>query len=586
MRRCLTTPCFTIARHTDSPPSNKQKVQHCYFVTIQLSNTLPDIINILFSNTAAIFSFQVSCYSFFFRPIHRAFALNGPTMDHTPDCDEQSEVLFVFTEDAADNQSPPATSPPPTAPPPPHLTESADQAFWSGVYTLDPPHALMGVLTDLHIHRFLLHQHLATHTHTALSETPIGHQPLTDTLPQPIQRIIAIYHSNLQRAQHHTRLALNAIDSLARFPPAAYFTDPNLSTSDPQHLPHEAFSAPSGLQPGQPIHIPPIRRYPLPTASNTGNVVQHVSTQTSSPWVSVLDTHLTPPTVHQSQQTTPPPATHSRHIQTDINAIVYYPAFTGIPASPHTEQPTSSDTTTNISGTTSPTPTAAANKQPYERWQYVNLIPTPTVTFQHTKNNLSTFLPPLAAPHAASEPRPHHALLPQPELATPTPARGLRGPLPHRCPNQLHNNSSPPCNSCRSAHRQHYIHLNKKPFPQPPADSPSTHRMAHISRQHRLYPHSYHYTSTCLSATTAPMARSLSNTTTTTATNNDDPIQHHTAHQPCSIFHNTSRTPAALLRLTGTSTSTSSAGIRRGARSMACRQSLIAPQLCVGHKRL
>ena len=112
-------------------------------------------------------------------------------MDHTPDCDEQSEVLFVFTEDAADNQSPPATSPPPTVPPPPHLTESADQAFWSGVYTLDPPHALMGVLTDLHIHRFLLHQHLATHTHTALSETPIGHQPLTDTLPQPIQRIIA-----------------------------------------------------------------------------------------------------------------------------------------------------------------------------------------------------------------------------------------------------------------------------------------------------------------------------------------------------------------------------------------------------------
>ena len=83
-------------------------------------------------------------------------------MDHTPDCDEQSEVLFVFTEDAADNQSPPATSPPPTATPLPHIAESADQAFWSGVYTLDPPHALMGVLTDLRIHRFLLHQHLIT----------------------------------------------------------------------------------------------------------------------------------------------------------------------------------------------------------------------------------------------------------------------------------------------------------------------------------------------------------------------------------------------------------------------------------------
>ena len=87
----------------------------------------------------------------FIEPSH----INGPTMDH---CDEQSEVLFVFTEDAADNQPPPATSPPPTATPLPHLTESADQAFWSGFYTLDPPHALMGVLTDLHIHRFLLHQ--------------------------------------------------------------------------------------------------------------------------------------------------------------------------------------------------------------------------------------------------------------------------------------------------------------------------------------------------------------------------------------------------------------------------------------------
>ena len=168
-------------------------------------------------------------------------------MDHTPECDEQSEVLFVFTEDAADNQPPPATSPPATSPPPaaspaPPHTDSADQSFWSEVYTLDPPHALMGVLTDLHIHRFLLHQHLTTHT--ALTESPIGHQPLTDTLPQPIQRIIAIYHSNLQRAQHHTRLALNA---LARFPPAAYFTDPTSShqtnsTSTPRQLHHPATS--------------------------------------------------------------------------------------------------------------------------------------------------------------------------------------------------------------------------------------------------------------------------------------------------------------------------------------------------------
>ena len=180
-------------------------------------------------------------------------------MDRAADYDEQSEVLFLFTEDADDTQPQtdnqphptppqPTTSPTTSEPPQPPTTFSADQSFWAGVYTLHPPHALMGVLTDLHVHRFILHQHLDTHT--ALAETPIGHQPLTDTLPQPIQRIIAIYHNNVQRAQHHTRLALNAIDTLARFPPAAYFTDPNLTTPDPQHththtpkqLPHPATS--------------------------------------------------------------------------------------------------------------------------------------------------------------------------------------------------------------------------------------------------------------------------------------------------------------------------------------------------------
>ena len=142
----------------------------------------------------------------------------------------------MFTEDADDVQSqadssthptPPQPTPCPTTSEPtqpPTTNLSADQSFWAEVYTLQPPHALMGVLTDLHVHRFILHQHLDN----ALAETPIGHQPLTDTLPPPIQRLIAIYHNNVQRAQQHTRLALNAIDTLARFPPAAYFTDPNL----------------------------------------------------------------------------------------------------------------------------------------------------------------------------------------------------------------------------------------------------------------------------------------------------------------------------------------------------------------------
>ena len=93
-------------------------------------------------------------------------------MERAADYDEQSEISFLFTEDAddaqpqADNPTHPAppqtTTSPTTSEPtqPPTTTLSADQSFWAEVYTLQPPHALMGVLTDLHVHRFILHQHL------------------------------------------------------------------------------------------------------------------------------------------------------------------------------------------------------------------------------------------------------------------------------------------------------------------------------------------------------------------------------------------------------------------------------------------
>ena len=160
-------------------------------------------------------------------------------MESAADYDEQSEVLFLFNEDPEEQPSqthdpphplPPQPTPgPTTSQPTPSATTniSADQSFWAEVYTLQPPHALMGILTDLHVHRFVLHQHLDSLN--ALTDTPIGHQPLTDTLPPPVQRLIAIYHNNVQRIQSHTRLALNAIDTMARFPPAAYFLDPNLA---------------------------------------------------------------------------------------------------------------------------------------------------------------------------------------------------------------------------------------------------------------------------------------------------------------------------------------------------------------------
>ena len=187
-------------------------------------------------------------------------------MERHTDYDEQSEVLLVFNEDPEETppQVPDPTSPqqpppnplsPPSQPAPTDTTNiSADQSFWAEVYTLQPPHALMGILTDLHVHRFVLHQHLDSLN--ALTDTPIGHPPLTDTLPPPVQRLIAIYHNNVQRIQSHTRLALNAIDTMARIPPAAYFLDPNLTAQTSTSTHDETDRPPSSTS--------PLRFYPIP----------------------------------------------------------------------------------------------------------------------------------------------------------------------------------------------------------------------------------------------------------------------------------------------------------------------------------
>ena len=153
-------------------------------------------------------------------------------------------------------QPPPNPLSPPSQPAPSATTNiSADQSFWAEVYTLQPPHALMGILTDLHVHRFVLHQHLDSLN--ALTDTPIGHPPLTDTLPPPVQRLIAIYHNNVQRIQSHTRLALNAIDTMARFPPAAYFLDPNLTAQTSTSTHNETDHPPSSLHPCASTQFPP-----------------------------------------------------------------------------------------------------------------------------------------------------------------------------------------------------------------------------------------------------------------------------------------------------------------------------------------
>ena len=204
-----------------------------------------------------------------------------------------------------------------------------------------------------------------------LPKLPSATRPLTDTLPPPVQRLIAIYHNNVQRAQNHTRLALNAIDTLARFPPAAYFTDPNLGTQASPHPHTQADPLPSSVS--------PLRFYPIPTAAARHTTVQDAATQTFPPSVSIMANPLQPLLLHESQQTTPRPHTHHRHIQTDIHAIVQLPSFAGIMPTPEANQPDSSIPTTSMAPTASPNPTSAANKQPHDRWQYVNLIPTPTV---------------------------------------------------------------------------------------------------------------------------------------------------------------------------------------------------------------
>ena len=285
-------------------------------------------------------------------------------MERHADYDEQSEVLLFFNEDPEETppqvqdptsplQPPPNPLSPPSQPAPSATTNiSADQSFWAEVYTLQPPHALMGILTDLHVHRFVLHQHLDSLN--ALTDTPIGHQPLTDTLPPPVQRLIAIYHNNVQRIQSHTRLALNAIDTMARFPPAAYFLDPNLTAQTSTSTHTETDHPPSSTS--------PLRFYPIPTATTRTTTLQDVATQTPPPSESILANPLPPLLMHESQQTTPRAtprtATHHRHIQTDIHAIVQLPSFAGlIPTADSNQSATSPPAASSTPRTTTPTRT-------------------------------------------------------------------------------------------------------------------------------------------------------------------------------------------------------------------------------------
>ena len=255
----------------------------------------------------------------------------------------------------------------------------------------------------------------------------------------------------------HRPLALNAIDTLARFPPAAYFTDPNLGAQASPSPPSQADPSPSC--------IPPLRFYPVPTAAARHTTIQDAATQTSLFSVSILENPLTPPGLNQSQQTTPRPHTHHRHIQTDIHAIVQLPSFAGILPPRDANQPDSSTPTTNMPHTTSPNPTSATNKQPHDRWQYVNLIPTPTVTLPEHQHTTPAFPSPIGGTprnrRSKTPPRsttPTRTRQPDPRTGSPIPYRTAPPPapqqssftvhpLPKRPPPSLHQAQQPPATS-------------------------------------------------------------------------------------------------------------------------------------------
>ena len=295
-----------------------------------------------------------------------------------------------------------------------------------------------------------------------------------------------------------------------------------------------------------------------------------------SPWMSVLDSPFTAPHFHQSQQTTPRPAIHHRHTQTDINGIVHLPAFAGIMATPPPEQSASSNTTANIPSTTSPSFTAAANKQPHERWQYVNLSPPLLSPLRHTLNSLRTSLPLLAAPRATSAPRPHHVPPPLPALDNQIHVLAPQFP-PAQHHVQHHNNSFPPCNLFQNIPRQ--------PCSPPTRLRPSTnpcrpfsHRMAHL-------PGSDSPTNTGLSTTPglAPagtrMAILLSCTTITAAASSTGSRIHHATSNHHTDCHSPASPATRVLRHAGAPLPLHLQNYEPEHGPLARRQPLNAPQL-------
>ena len=239
-----------------------------------------------------------------------------------------------------------------------------------------------------------------------------------------------------------------------------------------------------------PSSISPLRFYPIPTAAARHTTVQDAAAQTFPPSVSIMANPLQPLLLHKSQQTTPRPHTHHRHIQTDIHAIVQLPSFAGIMPTPEANQPDSSLPTTSMAPTASPNPTSAANKQPHDQWS--TSFPLPQLPFRNNHTHHRHFLPPSGAHRATAAPRHLHAQPPPPALGSRTHA-----PVPPlhtaRHQPQLHSHTKLQSTLCQNDLRHHFIKPNNLP---PPLNrcSPSLRLLAgHVSKEdHTLRPHQRH----------------------------------------------------------------------------------------------
>ena len=182
-----------------------------------------------------------------------------------------------------------------------------ESSFWSWVYTEESQPVMCGILTDLNLHRFQLHQTLTNFN--SLQDTPLWHDPLHNNLPIPIAQLLARYRAHMNIVNTQLRRALDTLDALGRHPPRPAVSQPT-SYRPPAHLHSNLpfyFTSHKEQQTSPPLT--PLRL--------------HADQQTSP--------SLTPLRLNQDQQTTPRPAMCSTASQTDIHAIALCPSF----ARPH-----------------------------------------------------------------------------------------------------------------------------------------------------------------------------------------------------------------------------------------------------------